>query len=94
MSPHRSPPHDLTRFRDLVGRILASERPGGAELDTCRAAFNAAINAGENEVAYQALCMLLEGALADPALSIDDTQILVPLLRALARGTVEPGELI
>jgi hypothetical protein len=48
----------------------------------------------EDETAFTALCMLLEGALADPALPIDDTQAVVALLKDLARGTVRPGELI
>ena len=36
--------------------------------------------------------MLLEGTLADPRLAIDDTQIVVPLLKALARGDVSPDD--
>jgi hypothetical protein len=42
----------------------------------------------------QALCTLLECALADPKLDIDDTQIVVPLLRRLARGAVSVEELL
>jgi hypothetical protein len=37
--------------------------------------------------------MLLEGALADPRLAIEDAQVVVPLLKALARGDVSPEQL-
>jgi hypothetical protein len=36
----------------------------------------------------------LEGALADPALDIDEAQIVVPLLKELARGTVAVGDML
>ena len=37
--------------------------------------------------------MLLEGALADPGLAIDDAQLVVPLLKGLARGDISPDDI-
>jgi hypothetical protein len=48
----------------------------------------------EEEVAFQALFTLLRGALADPLFNIDDTQLVVPLLKALVRGEVTAGDLL
>jgi hypothetical protein len=45
-------------------------------------------------MALTALAMLLEGALADPAFDIGDTQQLVPLLKELARGSVRAEDLL
>jgi hypothetical protein len=77
--------------RRLVQRVLEGGIPNGVEFDACRATlgFGAA-----SDNAMQALCTLLEGALADPKLDIDDTQIVVPLLRRLARGAVSVEELL
>lgn len=76
---------------DLVARILAGPPPAGTEFDACRAVVR---DDPSSDAAYQALCMLLEGALADPELDIDDTQVLVPLLKDLARGRVLPADLV
>jgi hypothetical protein len=46
------------------------------------------------EEAFTALSVLLEGALADPSFDIGDTQLLVPLLKELARGSVRAEELL
>jgi hypothetical protein len=46
------------------------------------------------EAAFTALAMLLEGALADPEFDIGDTQLLVPLLKDLGRGSVRAEELL
>ena len=77
--------------RRLVQRVLTGGIPNGVEFDACRAVLG---SGAAPESAMHALCMLLEGALADPELDIDDTQILVPLLRRLARGAVSIEELL
>ena len=87
MSTSDHPPLDASRR--LVHRLLDGEGPRGTEFDACRAVVRAD---PASESGFQALCMLLEGTLADPRLAIDDTQIVVPLLKALARGDVSPDD--
>ena len=43
---------------------------------------------------FTAIVILLEGALADASFDIGDTQLLVPLLKELARGSVRVEELL
>ncbi len=81
----------IERYRRLVARALAGGPPDGEPFDTCRAAL-AAGAAGDH--ARAALTVLLEGMLARADLPIDETQLLVPLLKELARGTVTPEELL
>jgi hypothetical protein len=85
----RTPDHQA--HRRLVQRVLEGGIPSGVEFDACRAVLGSGAAA---DSAVQALCMLLEGALADPELDIDDTQIVVPLLRRLASGAVSVEELL
>ena len=75
----------------LVRRLLSGEDPRGPEFDACRALIR-----GEprSEATFHALITLLEGALADPALDIDDTQVLVPLIKDLARGSLLPEDVL
>lgn len=80
----------LHRERDLVRRLLDGDRPGGPDFDACRAVLQAEPAA---ETRFRALCMLLEGALADPGLAIDDAQLVVPLLKGLARGDISPDDI-
>jgi len=75
---------------EAARRILGGPRPAGEEFDACRAVLRHDPRAPE---AFAAACMLLEGALADPGLAIDDTRAVVRLLRALARGHIRPEEL-
>jgi hypothetical protein len=77
--------------RALVRRLVDEGPPHGEEFRACRAVVT-----GEpaGEAAFEALCMILEGALADPGLAIDDTHTLVAVLKGLARGAVTPGELL
>ena len=77
-------------YRRLVQRVLTGSIPHGTDFDACRAVLR---SQGDDD-AFQALCLLLEGALADPKLGIDDTHTLVPLLKDLARGTVAVRELL
>jgi hypothetical protein len=77
--------------RRLVQRVLAGGIPHGEEFDACRAVLASGTDPATSQ---QALCMLLEGALADPDLDIDDTQIVVPLLRRLAEKSVSVEELL
>ena len=86
--PHRIP---LNEQRRLVQRIVAGRIPSGRELDVCREILASEC---EEAVAFQALFTLLRGALADPLYNIDDTQLVVPLLKALARGDLTAGELL
>jgi len=89
--------HPETRARDktaavrLVRRLLSGEGPHGTEFDACRAVIR---SAPSSEPAFQALVILLEGALADPSLDIDDTQVLVPLIKDLAAGRQRPEDLL
>jgi hypothetical protein len=79
-------------YRRLVQRVLAGGIPRGGEFDACRAVLHA--RADDRDVTFQALCMLLEGALADPVLEIGETQILVRLLKDLACDAVDIGDLL
>lgn len=81
---------ELIRERDLVHRLLEGTLPAGRDFDACRAVLT---DDPDPDAAFHALTMLLEGALADPHLAIDDTQVLVPLLKDLARGRVKPQDL-
>jgi hypothetical protein len=84
-------PEQLQAFRAQVGRLLAGGPPHGEEPDACRAV----LRGGETgKAAFEALCMLLEGALADPGLPIDETHIVVALLKALAHGAIEVGAML
>ena len=81
----------LAAWKDLVQRLLEGPVPVGTDFDACRAVLQ---DDRSPEMAFEALCMLLEGALADATLPIEDTQEVVPLLKNLARGTVQPGDLL
>jgi hypothetical protein len=81
---------ELLRERDLVRRLLEGTLPAGRDFDACRAVM---ADDPEPDTAFHALTMLLEGALADPRLAIDDTQVLVPLIKGLARGRIRPQDL-
>jgi len=77
--------------RRLVQRILAGGIPEGKDFDACRAALSAGC---DDEEAFEALFYLLQGALADPFFGIDETQRLVPILKALSRGEIGVRELV
>lgn len=81
----------LERYRRLVARVLNGGSPTGPQFRACRDLLKVE---HDSDASYEALCMLLEGALADPHLSIEDTQVLVRLLKALALGRLQPGELL
>lgn len=83
-------PIALDVARDLLRRLLEDGRPSGVEFDACRAVVR---SEPSTEAGFHALCMLLEGALADPRLGIEDAQVVVPLLKALARGDLSPDHL-
>jgi len=83
--------HSLPEQRRLVQRILADSIPAGREIDECRQVL--AHQCGEDE-AFHALFTLLRGALADPFFNIGDTQLVVPILKALARGELKAGDLL
>ena len=77
--------------RRLVQRILAGGIPTGKDFDACRAMLQT--DCGDEE-AFVALFTLLQGALADPFFGIDETQQVVPILKALARGNIVVKELV
>jgi hypothetical protein len=81
----------IDEHRRLVQRILAGGIPEGKDFDACRAMLST--DCGDDE-AFSALFMLLEGALADPLFGIDETQQVVPILKALARGDIGVRELV
>ena len=73
------------RYRRLVQRVVDGDIPRGKDFDACRAVVRAG---GPEDAVYTAICALLEGALAEASLAIDDAQDLVPLLKGLARGSI------
>jgi len=77
--------------RRLVQRILAGGIPEGKDFAACRAVLQTDC---DDETAFAALFTLLQGALADPFYSIDETQQVVPILKALARGDIGVRELV
>jgi len=77
--------------RRLVQRVVVGDIPCGRDFDACRAVLHADC---DDPTAFHALCTLLEGALADAGFGIDETQELVPLLKALARGEVKARDLL
>ncbi len=79
-------------YRRLVQRVLAGGIPHGDEFDACRAILRSPTVDGI--AMFQAMCILLEGALADSRLEIDETQTVVPLLQDLAGGSVDVGDLL
>ncbi len=81
----------LTAYRRLVQRVLGGGIPVGIDFDACRALLTAGSRGPEG---FHALCVLLEGALADSELDIEETQYAVPLLKELARGTIEVEDLL
>ena len=81
----------IDEHRRLVQRILAGGIPEGREFDACRAVLETDC---DDDVAFTALFTLLEGALADPFFGIDETQGVVPILKALSRGEIGVRELV
>jgi hypothetical protein len=81
----------IDEHRRLVQRILAGGIPEGKDFDACRATLQTDC---DDDEAFAALFMLLEGALADPFFDIRETQKVVPILRALSRGELEVRELV
>ena len=81
----------IDEHRRLVQRILAGGIPQGKDFDACRTVLKG--DCDEDE-AFAALFTLLEGALADPFFDIRDTQMVVPILKALARREIGVRELV
>jgi len=81
----------IDEHRRLVQRILAGGIPKGKDFDACRAELQT--DCGDEE-AFAALFTLLLGALADPFFGIDETQQVVPILKALARDDIGVRELL
>ena len=61
----------FSAYRRLVQRVLEGGIPRGNDFDACRALLRSPARGPE---AYQALCVLLEGALADPDMNIAETR--------------------
>jgi len=81
----------LDEHRRLVQRILSGGIPTGKDFDACRAILSGEV---DDEAAFTALFMLLQGALADPFFGIDDTQKVVPILKGLARGELSARDIL
>ena len=81
----------IDEHRRLVQRILAGGIPKGKDFDACRAILQTDC---DDEVAFSALFTLLQGALADPFFGIDETQQVVPILKALTRGDIGVREFL
>ena len=84
-------PNAIDEHRRLVQRILAGGIPEGKDFDACRAVLQTDCS---DEAAFAALSFLLQGALADPFFGIDETQQVVPILKALARGEIGVREFL
>ena len=78
-------------YSEVVRRLIRGGLPRGEQFDACRAVLT---NGSSSDTNFQAMCLLLEGALADPSLAIDDTQVVVRLLKELASGTLLPEEVM
>jgi hypothetical protein len=85
------PEVSVTDCRRLVQQLVNGSIPAGKDFDEYRAILRAA--PAESE-AFQALFELLQGALADPFLSIEQTRRVVPVIRALTRGEVKATEMM
>ena len=84
--------HESTNtYRRLVALLLDGEIPTGPDFDVCREVVK---REPHGNASFQALCMLLEGALADARLDIEETQVVVRLLKALARSEMRVEELV
>ena len=81
----------IHEHRRLVQRILAGGIPEGKDFDACRAVLR---TESSDDEAFAALFTLLQGALADPFFGIDETQQVVPILKALSRGEIAVRELV
>lgn len=78
-------------FKALVKGVLEGPVPVGVEFDAARTILS---EDPSHPSSFNALCVLLEGALADPTFPVEETQALVPLLKALARGTLGVRDLL
>ena len=81
----------VIRWRDVLASLRKGPSPRGEEFDLCRQLLASAPFSAE---AAQAVHLLLEGAMADVATSIDDAQSIMALLKAIDRGEVATAELI
>lgn len=63
----------------------------GKEFDACRAVLRLGT---DDQEAFTALFTLLQGALSDPFFGIDETQQVVPILKALSRREIGVRELL
>ena len=77
--------------RRLVQRILAGGIPKGKEFDACREVLQT--DCDEDE-AFAALCLLLQGAVADPFFDLRETRQVVMILKGLSRDEVGIKELV
>ena len=84
-------PAPLSEQRHLVQRIITGRIPAGKELDACREILSSEC---DERTAFAALFTVLEGALSDPFFAIEDTRHVVQILKALARGELDAGELL
>jgi hypothetical protein len=81
----------VQEHRRLVQRILEGDIPKGKDFDACRAVLKLDT---DDEQVFAALFMLLQGALSDPFFGIDQTQQVVPILKALSRREIGVRELL
>lgn len=81
----------LTEFRAVVSRVMQGPEPDGAQFDALRELLR---RDPAGETGYQALCMLLEGALTRPDFPVRDTGTVVAALHGLAEGGLTPEALL
>lgn len=85
-----SPP-TLDEQRRLVQRVLDGRIPAGRDFDACRGLLRGPC---EPQAALDALATVLHGFVADPFVGIEDSARAVAILKAMARGELEAGELL
>jgi hypothetical protein len=85
------PEASVTDYRRLVQQLVNGSIPAGKDFDECRAILR---SEPTDDEAFQALFELLQGALADPFLSLEETRQVVPVIKALTRGTIKATEVM
>jgi hypothetical protein len=85
------PEVSVTDCRRLVQQLVDGDIPAGKDFDECRAVLRS--QPAEDE-AFHALFELLQGALADPFVGIDETRRVVPVIKALTRGEIKATEMM
>jgi hypothetical protein len=88
---NEQPETSVADCRRLVQQLVDGSIPAGKDFDESRAVLR---SEPAEDQAFQALFELLQGALADPFLGIDETRRVVPVIKALTRGEIKATEMM